>query len=283
MSRNYKVGVLLEWNPSAYSRTLRRHLEAEAPRRGITLGFLGVHWASSGTLDEEDSLASTLASAEAFDAMVLLSGVFAHGVHGLSRFSQRWAPRPAVSIGYRLPGVPSVLVDNRGSVRMATSHLISVHGRRQLLYLRGRRDSQEAEERYLGFRHALRDHGILHDERRVLQGDFTRPSALRLLAGLDPTVVFDAIVAANDDMALAALAEARRRGLDVPRDVAILGFDDIPEAQQAAVPLTTLAQPFAEVAREALRSLEEQAAQRAVAPVTSVPVALVARRSCGCR
>src|SRR5690606_10614309 len=165
--------------------------------------------------------------------------------------------------------VPSLLVDNRNAVRAATSHLIQVHGRKHLLFVRGRKNSHEAEERYLGYRHALRDHQLLFEEKRVLSGDFTRRVALRALAALDRSIRFDGVIAANDDMALAILSELRRRGVRVPEDVAIIGFDDVPEAKTALVPMSSLAQPFDDMARHALNSIQGQAEGQRAKPTES--------------
>ena len=283
MNDNPTVAVLTEWASSYYGRTLCRHLEAEAARNGATLRILATHWATATSPDVKDEIDQTLQWASAFDGMVLLSGVFAHGIHGLLRFAQGWAPRPVASIGYRLPGVPTVLINNRAAMRQATSHLIAVHRRRKLLFLRGRRDSQESEERFFGYRHALREHGLLHEERRILAGDFTRAGASQALSSMDPTLDFDGIVAANDDMALAAVSDAVRRGKRVPEDVAIIGFDDVAEAQQSVPPLSSVAQPFGSFAKEAIRLVLSQIQGRSVAEVTEVPVTLVTRRSCGCR
>lgn len=280
-SESAKIGVLLEWSPSAYSRTLRSHLEAEASRQGLTLSFVGVHW-SSASSEGDDEVEETLAAAESCAGMILLSGVFSHRLHGLSRFAQNYAPKPLVSIGYRLAAVPSIVVDNRLGMQLAVGHLIGVHRRRKLLFIRGRKDSQEAEDRYLGFRHGLRENSILHEEKRILQGDFTRTGALRALGELDPSVEFDGIVAANDDMALAVLADLRRRGIDVPGSVAVLGFDDLPEAARASVPLTTLAQPFESLAKEALATIRKLVRGESVPGVQAVPVTLRVRQSCGC-
>jgi DNA-binding LacI/PurR family transcriptional regulator len=234
---------------------------------------------------ETDAVAEaerTLEVAAAYDGLILLSGVFSHGIHGLLRLAQGWTPRPAVSIGYRLPGVPTLFIDNRTATRLATSHLINVHGRKQLLYLRGRRNSREAEDRYLGFRHALQDRGILHDERCVLDGGFTSVGAIEAMANLDPDVEFDGVVAANDDMALAVLTDLRRRGKRVPEDVAVIGFDDVADARLSAPPLASVAQPFAAFAQQCFRLLTAQIAGEPVPAMTEVPVLLVPRGSCGC-
>lgn len=277
-----KVGVLREWNPSAYSRQLQKSLESAATRYDMALDFLGVEWANKADGEDSQDIEGTLKIAADFDAMILISGVFSHGVHGLSRFAQRWAPKPVVSVGYRLPGVPSLLVDNRNAVRAAANHLIQVHGRKNLLFIRGRKNSHEAEERYLGYRHALRDHHLLYEEKRVLSGDFTRRAALRALSALDRGIKFDGVIAANDDMALAIMSELLRRGLRIPDDVAIIGFDDVPEAKTAPVPLSSLAQPFDDMARHALDSIQSQAEGQRPKLTESVGVRLVTRASCGC-
>lgn len=281
MPSRYKVGVLSEWNPSAYSNLMRENLEREAQRVRVELGFLGVEWANSDQVDD-DALGQTQSWAEDYDALILISGVFSHGVSGLSRFCQRWAPRPVVSVGYRLPAVPSLLVDNRDAMRSATSHLIVTHERRKLVFLRGRMDSQESEERYLGFRHALREHRLLHDDRRLLTGDFTRRGALRALSKLNREVEFDGLLAANDDMALAVMDELARRNIRVPQDVAVVGFDDVSAARTAPVPLSSLAQPFEEMARHAFATVEKLWEGEQVDAARAVPVKFIARASCGC-
>ena len=93
---------------------------------------------------------------------------------------------------------------------------------------------------------------------------------------------FDAVVSANDEMALSALGELERRGLRVPEDVALVGVDDITEARTARVPLTTLSQPFEKVAGVTLDLLDDQVRARSVPGLVTVPGKLIARRSCGC-
>lgn len=243
---------------------------------------MAVTWASSKEGDDAEVVERTLDAARDFDAMVLISGVFSHNVNGLWRFAQKWSPRPVVSLGYKLPAVASLMMDNRSAVRRAASHLIEEHGRRSLLFVKGRKDSHESEERYLGYRHALRDHGLLSDERLVIEGGFTRRGTIRALQNLDPSVKFDGVLAANDDMALAMIEKLIRQGLRVPEDVAVIGFDDIPEARKASIPLSTIVQPFAEMARLALDSLcsQAEAPSRQQPAVQAVSGPLSLRASC---
>jgi LacI family transcriptional regulator len=212
----------------------------------------------------------------------MVSSVFSHGLQSLAKLAQVWWPRPASSIGYRLPLVPTVLVDNRGAMQAATEHLIVKHERRKILFVRGRGDSQEATDRYFGFRQALREHQIINDVGRVLQGDFTRESVLGALSVLPAETEFDALIASNDEMALAAASELERRGVRIPDDVSVIGFDDIPAARRARVALTTMAQPFDALASTAIKHVIEQCEGGTVPAVSEVPVNFVRRASCGC-
>ena len=273
--------MLTEGRPSGYSRALLAELRNQAERTRIELGLLTVPWTSETKSYQTRMVDDTLELAKQYEAVVLIAGLFSNALHHLARFAQHWSPRPIMSIGYKLPGCPSVLLDNVAGCKQATTHLIEVHGRKKILFLRGKRDNQEGEQRYLGYRRALRDAGILYDERRILAGQFSRRGAVRALLGMDPDLSFDAIVAANDDMALGAMSELARRGIRVPQDVSLVGFDDIPEAAEANISLSTMAQPFSELATHAVHSILNQLQTMSVTSET-VSVQLVARESCGC-
>jgi len=279
---NLKIGVLIETRPSAYSRDLRKAVKVAATDRGVGVVFFPTGWVSTSGADSAEAVDGSLAELEGCDGILLFSAVFSDAIRGISRLVQHWLPRPIVSIGYRLPGVDSLLVDNLAGAQMATEHLVAAHGRQKILFIRGRRDSQEAEKRYLGYRHGLRTYRILHDDRLVLDGDFTAETATRILRELSKEVEYDAIICANDDMALAALEFVRKKGLRVPEDVSLIGFDDVPEARRAIVPLATLAQPFEKLAAESVALLMDRAAGVPREGLKTVPVDLILRRSCGC-
>lgn len=277
-----RFGVLLNRNRCAYSYALGEALDRAAARSKIELKYIPVTWATSEKEVETAELEEVLEQTVGLDGLVMISSVFSHGLKSLAKFTQRWWPRPASSIGYRLPLVPSVLVDNRGAMQAATRHLIIDHGRREILFIRGRVDSQEATDRYFGFRQALGEQQIINDGARVLQGDFSKASAASALGGLASDVRFDALIASNDEMALAAMAELERRGLRVPEDVAVIGFDDIPAATKSRPTLSSMGQPFSALAEKAIELVIAQCDGRDVPQVSEVPVNVVLRASCGC-
>jgi DNA-binding LacI/PurR family transcriptional regulator len=176
-------------------------------------------------------------------------------------------------------GIAVVAVDQREGARMATQHLLDL-GHRTVRHLAGPPDWLEAEQRIEGWRAALEAVGARSD--RPLRGDWGPRSGYELgrqLAGVgDLTAVF----VANDQMALGLLRALREHGRDVPGDVSVVGFDDVPEAEFFSPPLTTIRQDFAEVGRRGLHLLLAQiAAGRRSTTRSTVGPELVRRVSAG--
>jgi LacI family transcriptional regulator len=131
-------------------------------------------------------------------------------------------------------------MDNEGGVGMAMEHLLAL-GHRRIGFIKGRADSSAAEERYQGYRKALRQAGIPFDEALVAYGDYTIESGHAAAVGLMgrprlPT----AIVSANDFMAFGAMALFKERGLRVPEEMSVIGFDDIFVSALPWIELTTV-------------------------------------------
>jgi LacI family transcriptional regulator len=163
-----------------------------------------------------------------------------------------------------------------------TRYLIAL-GHRRIGFVTGAMELGCSADRLAGYRQALTDYGIPADPELVAAGDFTEPTGFAagqaLLATPSPPT---AIFASNDIMAFGVLKAARERGLRVPQDLSILGFDDIPQARLVDPPLTTVRQPLEEMGRVATRTLVGLIAdpQRRIGRVT-LPTELVVRESCG--
>jgi len=155
-------------------------------------------------------------------------------------------------------GPATVDSDNFSGARAATDHLLSL-GHRRIAHLRGRSDLESTHRRELGYRTSLEEAGLVFDPALVRDGEYQRAAghaaALELLDRPDrPTAVF----AANDLSALGAISAAHELGLDVPGDVSVIGFDDIPDAGRSTPRLTTFAQPLHEMGAAAFRILLDQ-------------------------
>lgn len=166
-------------------------------------------------------------------------------------------------------GFPYMLVDHQGSgdyrrsvgatnfqgAYDATRYLIEI-GHRRIGHIVGTAALGCAQERVAGYKAALADAGLPVDPELIIQGDFFQPSGFagadRLLSLPDrPTAIF----AANDDMAFGVLEAARLRGLSIPTDLSVIGFDDVPQASIIHPPLTTVRQPLEQMGRVATEHL----------------------------
>jgi LacI family transcriptional regulator len=179
--------------------------------------------------------------------------------------------------------VPCVTVENKAASRKIVEHLIVAHQRQRIVLLRGPDNNEDARWRELGYREALATHGIAVDEQLIGAGDFERHIAQatidRLLAdGLR----FDAIFTGDDEAAVGALATLVARGVRVPEDVSVVGFDDQRLATILHPPLTTVRAPTEQVGREAARQLIQLIRTGHAEPLTLLPTELILRRSCGC-
>lgn len=176
---------------------------------------------------------------------------------------------------------PSVQVDNFGAAREAMAHLLEM-GHRDISFLSGPASLTSVQDRLAGYRAALEEQGIHPDDRLYHEGDFGAESgyegAKALLQGaLRPTAIF----AANDRMAVGALAAAADIGLRVPEDVSVIGFDDTVLASQIRPALTTVAVPAYEMGATVMRLLLKLLAGEECPPTSMLPTRLVIRQSSG--
>jgi len=186
---------------------------------------------------------------------------------------EKEAPRSSVPLIFLSmqpqPDLSVVAVDNRSGGRMATKHLLD-QGHQNVGLITGPLAWWEARQRQFGWEYALKEPGITIQNSLVVEGDWKAASGergLRRLLEQRPDV--DAVFVSNDQMALGALQAARQMGLRVPEELAIVGFDDIPESVYFYPPLSTIRQDMVELGRCAVRELGRmiEATQQAKAVV----------------
>lgn len=198
---------------------------------------------------------------------VILPPPLCDSEEALSAVAEAGIPAVVVATGRPASQLCAVSINDFEAARSMTRHLISL-GHTQIGFIKGHPNQTASAERYKGFVAGMAEAGLEISPKQMAQGYFTYRSGLEaaemLLRGAKkPSAIF----ATNDDMAAATMAVAHRRELDVPRDLAIAGFDDTPLATTVWPALTTVRQPIAEMAREAVQLLFEQIrARRAGAP-----------------
>lgn len=284
--RRPRIALIVNFLDSAYQMSLRTAIGRAASRRGVDLCV-----AIGRALDHEDEneralnvVYDWLQQSSVDGAIVAAAAISKYsGSEGIARLCRDLAPVPTCSIGLGLAGIPSIVIDNRTAMRKMVFHLIQRHERRRIAYIGGPSHNDEARARLAGYRAALELAQLPFDPALTETGQFSMPTGREAMKHvLARTRDIDAVVAANDYMALGALDELAAQGLRVPEDVLVAGFDDAPVARFAPRSLSTVAQPIEEMAELALEVLLRCMEGAPVAPVSCLDVQLVLRESCGC-
>jgi LacI family transcriptional regulator len=180
----------------------------------------------------------------------------------------------------------SINVDNHGGAMAMVRHLAGL-GHRRIAFIQGPPDNHDAGERLRGWRDAVRELGLEIDQTLEIPGDFSEEAGCRAgerILKLKPRP--DAVFAANDAMAIGCLHALRQAGIEVPEEIGVAGFDDVPIARFMSPPLTSVGVPIAELGALALERLLETVRQRGGGTVRpprheELPPVLVVRGSCG--
>jgi LacI family transcriptional regulator len=242
LARTNAICVVLPDFHGEFFSEIVRGMDREASRHGYMLLLSNVH---AGNEQSENALRALRGRV---DGLIVLAPHLSEAelVEALP------AATPAVLINTRgdAGGHPGVRLDNAEGAQLVAEHLISI-GRKRIVHIAGAQGNVDAQERADAFKQALGDQGVSLE---IVQGDFSEESGE---AAIDALVTsgssFDAVFAANDMMALGALQAIRRADLDVPGDVAVVGFDDIPLARHLG--LTTVRVRIAELGERALDRL----------------------------
>ncbi len=286
------------FQPSEVARSL---VQRRSQMLGVVvagLRYFGVAQTLNGITEESDEsgyviLLKEISGADAAEIVTVIEFLMAHRVEGII-FAAPDLEATIPKLREQLPiGAPpmvflkaepstdfsTISIDNCAGSRQATEHLIAL-GRRRIAHVGGPAGWHEARDREDGWRGALRDAGLEPGPVRI--GNWSSASgaaAFEQLLELAPDI--DGVVAANDQMALGVLHVANRRGIRVPDDIAVVGFDGLDEAAQFTPPLTTVRQPLNELARLAVRELlvAVDEPDRAAVRALSLPPELIVRES----
>ncbi|MEL7498471.1 MAG: LacI family DNA-binding transcriptional regulator [Planctomycetota bacterium] len=182
------------------------------------------------------------------DALIMVGGTL--DVHEIEELRQ---DKPTVVIARHIDNVaiPSIAIDNVQAAKKAVEYLIK-SGHRRIAHVKGIPEHQDAVDRFKGYCEALSDAGIELEEELIVNGDFSSQSGVLAIESLLMRgATFTAIFASNDEMALGIRLGLYRRGIRVPEDVSIVGFDDQPGSAYMTPPLTTVAQPASDMGEAA--------------------------------
>lgn len=243
------VGVLTQAIESQfYSRALKG-IEMGLQGSGHSPIIVSGHWNA-----EADAASLKLLASRRVDGLIILTGNIAD-----SEVLAAAQHRPVVITERQLegPNLRSITLDQKRGGYMATQHLLAL-GHTRIAHLAGAEDRPDAHQRYLGYLQAHEEAGVVPNPRCVVRGNFTDQSgylaAQKLLDSGEP---FTAIFCANDESAVGARLALYQRGIRVPEDVSLVGFDDLPLCSYTTPPLTSVRQPVYEVGLYAAHTLLE--------------------------
>jgi sigma-B regulation protein RsbU (phosphoserine phosphatase) len=257
-----RIGVVLDAFDASYQSELVKLLSDACRARRLELGVFpcGILRASDLAAPERNSLYRLISARGPVDGLVILGSTILRQVGEVQHWIEGLRPLPLCSIGLELDGVPSVLPDNYNGVRELVRHLVVEHRARRLAFVGGPEGNQESRERLAAFRAELGAQELDPAQAPCLFGDFLpssgRDAARTLLER--PGHDLDAIVSANDYMALGILEVLATRPTLRERQIAVTGFDNVVEAGLAMPPLSTIEQPLQRLADVAISCLLAQ-------------------------
>lgn len=291
MRHQGRIGVFVNDLLSPYQIRLFNSIKRAADSRGIrVIGFQGSFLLQPDQAEHtafDGSFIYGLAGEESVDGLIIVSGVLSsragiEAVYDLCRKSKL----PVVSVG-RLPGVAGIEIGCEDALRLLVNHLVLHHSRRKIVLIEGPQGNPDSIERSQIVREALAQLNVSLKETHILPGDFLETSgaqAVRILLeqrGIAPSD-FNAVIALNDQMAVGAMHELASRGIRIPNDVSVVGFDDDEFARSSNPPLTTISQPIELMGERAIHVVTALMRGESVEEKNILDAEPVWRRSCGC-
>ncbi|KAF0813854.1 Catabolite control protein A [Andreprevotia sp. IGB-42] len=256
--RSMTIGVLTQNIASPFYGECLEGIEKGLSGTGYTPIFANGHWDA-----KEEAHRIALLISRQVDGLIVLTGGVTDAT--LVEHARRI---PIIVTGRQLqaPNLVSFWLDDAAAAREATQHLVS-QGHQQIAHIAGPLDHPDSQARLAGYKAALQAAGLAIDERLIAQGDYSEMSGVLAVSQLlAARVSFSAIFAANDQMAYGARLALYQRGLRVPEDVSLVGFDDLPHSTYLAPPLTTIRQPTFDMGIAAAQTLVDMLLGKAPEP-----------------
>ena len=289
MSRR-KIAVLIASIDREYQQDFTSGLEKAAAKRNIDLCIFNtqghMNIAISSTSEVGESKIYDLPDLDGFDGVISLPATMGNET-ALEKMREVLRPvqekrKPHISIDVPQDGAVTILFDDRISVEELTEHLISEHDARRIAFIGGPADSTVSMNRLEAVKSVMVAHDLTLDESMIFDGEWTRIGGRRaaeqiLANGILP----DAVICANDDMALSVIECLNEHEIHVPKDIAVTGFDALREAVLRG--MTTVNRPIERASRKAVDILKQwidgKMPETNIVKLSTIPIY---GESCGC-
>ncbi|MCK4689660.1 MAG: LacI family DNA-binding transcriptional regulator [Candidatus Marinimicrobia bacterium] len=276
--RTKTLGLIFPDASSYYFAEIIRGINSYVRKHGYQVIVASSH-------DEEDevrTLVSLLQSGRVDGMVLMMPSIQNVNVFNLSLNS---VPVVYLCTGIQTQNSTRIIIDNYKGAKEITEHLIW-HGNSRIGFIHGAPNNYDSQKRYLGYIDAVHENGLEYSILLESHGNFTEASGFKSAMELlnqepRPTAIF----AANDAMAIGAIEAAKRLSLNVPKDVAIVGFDDISTSQYINPALTTVSVPVYKMGQIVGGSIFKQLNSKESDQVEEkivIPLQIIIRESCGC-
>lgn len=270
LGKTLTIGVVAQAIDSPFYGEGLRGIEACLRQRGYAPLFMSGNWHEE---DEDRCMRELIA--RGVDGIIVFAGRLSDSK--LKRYAKDVS---VVVTGRQLrsKGLFSLQIDDAQGAMLAVRHLVGL-GHRRIAFITGSENHPDAIERLAGYRKALEEVGIDFDPQLVATGDWHEEGGLRATLGLlESKANFTAIFCVNDQTAYGALLGLYRKGLSVPGDVSVVGFDDLPSSSYRVPPLTSVRQSIGILGEQSAQAILDLLAERRPR-LSPPPVELVVRES----
>lgn len=291
MKKRRTIGFLINDIDVSYSNLIWLTIKKAAEKYDCNLiVYEGRSFNNSSLADSQHYISYNFVDNSRLDGIIMTSAPIGCYISDeeFAEFCKRYKDIPLVSLGMVVPNATSIVIDNKQGMKNQIRHLIRDHGYRKIVYISGPKTNMESIERLESYYEVMEEHGISVDTNIIFDGDFLAQSGYDimkkvLIKGID----YDAVVCANDEMALGAIKCIRdlkdSHKLDLAKKGVICGFDDSITARMVKPSLTTVRQPVEEMCSCAVESLLKKIEGESIDEIITLPSVLVKRESCGCK
>ena len=283
-----RIGLVLNILDEEYQISLYRGIK----RRAAELGIQIVCFQEGNTRFLSDDFISHFPREQYFnlDGIILLTSVMVDSCTLGTKKDLRkiWGKLPVVSVGQKIKGIPSLLIQTDDSMRELMDHLVKVHNYHKFIYIGGSKTHQDAINREQIFTRIMEQYKSEHKNLsyRILKGSFTEQSAVEAMDQYTKSKRFtkpDAVICANDNMAMGVYKFLKIKNDSKLANIAVTGFDDIPQGRYAIPSITTVHQPLDKTGEEAVNIIYDAVNGKKVPSQKSIGSSVIYRESCGCK
>ena len=288
MGKRLRIGLLVDYLVSEYSEFLIEGVEACCKKvdADFYIFQMGVLQDTSQNFDYQYVAITAFLSSNNIDGLIFVSTTQTHymDLDSYISYLNSYYPLPIVNIGLQIPGIPSVEVQYEDAFRALIEHVVRDIGVRKVGLMSVASHSDEVVLREKIFWQVMKEYGIPFSAVTVWKAKFSYSSAIyELNKSIKPGEPFDydSVIALNDDMAIAVMDFAKLKGISVPEQLVVTGFDDLRKASFSEPSLSTVNQMIFQQGYVAARTLYDKINGKDVPTVQTIDAKAVLRNSTG--